>query len=311
MRAIREYAASLVEQTSTVATRLFLGVVPFVAPKFAKLARALCSIRCNDRFAVPATLGLRRLSYYPVSTKFLAVNLSIPANVQLSLNDYTQASSYFGGLPPLCVTLMEHATNRSLFFDIGANVGLVSIALAKVLPAAGIHAFEANAYVYHALKENLGKNCPAAQAHHTAVSDKCGVLVLNTIHNDSGSGSFDATRFVSKGKWHGQRIRPAKIKVPTITLCEFVRSSLKDQWDCADKILIKIDVEGHELHVMRGMGALFSGNRKSSLCVVESSNENISSVTEMFVAWGFEVHRPCWNADLSTFPHHTDLVFKR
>jgi FkbM family methyltransferase len=295
----------------TRVTRLFLGLAPFVTPKFAKMARALGSLRWNERFAVPATLGLRKLSDYPVSAKSLAVNLWIPAKVRLSLNDYTQASSYFGGLPPLCVTLMEHATERSLFFDVGANVGLISIAMANVLPASAIHAFEANPSIYHVLKDNFRENCPAAQAHNVAVSDKSGYLELNTIHNDSGSGSLDPARFVYATTWHRQRIRPLKIKVPTTTLSEFVFSSLSDQWDSADRILVKIDVEGHELHVLKGMNALLSDNRKSTLCVVESSNENIDAVSEIFAAWGFTPHRPCWNTELSTFPHHTDLVFKR
>jgi FkbM family methyltransferase len=295
----------------TRVARLFLGLAPFVAPKFAKMARTLCSLRWNERFAVPATLGLRKLSDYPVSAKSLAVNLWIPAKIRLSLNDYTQASSYFGGLPPLCVTLMEHATERSLFFDIGANVGLISIAMANVLPASAIHAFEANPFVYRVLKDNFRENCPAARAHNVAVSNKSGYLELNTIHNDSGSGSLDPARFVSSTTWHGQRISPEKIKVPTTTLSEFVLSSLNDQWDRADKILIKIDVEGHELQVLQGMEALFSDKHKSSLCVVECANENIGAVGDIFAAWGFSAHRPCWNGELATFPHHTDLVFRR
>lgn len=311
MRAIREHVASLVEHTSTVATRLFLGVVPFVAPNFAKLARALFSIRCNERFAVPATLGLRRLSYYPVSTKSLAVNFSMPAKVRLSLNDYTQASSYFSGLPPLCVTLMEHATNKSLFFDIGANIGLVSLALSKVLPPASIHAFEANPEVCRVLENNFRNNCPGARVHNIALSDRTGVLELNTIHNDSGSSSLDPERFATRTEWHGQPVTSTRMTVGSRTLSDLVMRQLRESWDAADKVLCKIDVEGHELQVLRGMQDLFRETEKSALCVVETCNEHAGQVNEIFAAWGFTAHRPCWNTALAMHPHHTDLVFKR
>lgn len=310
-RAIPAGFKAFAEQLAIKATRLVLRVSPFLAPNFACVARALFSAKCNDRIFLQAGLGLRNLKRYPIETQSLSTHFWIPAKVDLSLDDYTQASSYFGGLPPLCVTLMEHATNRSLFFDIGANIGLVSLALSKVLPPASIHAFEANPEVCRVLKSNLRNNCPGARVHNIALSDRTGVLELTTIHNDSGSSSLDPKRFATRTEWHGQSVAPTRMTVGSRTLSDLVMRQLRESWDAADKVLCKIDVEGHELQVLRGMQDLFRETEKSALCVVETCNEHAGQVNEIFASWGFTAHRPCWNTALAMHPHHTDLVFKR
>ena len=291
--------------------RVIFLILPCLTSHIAKIARGIFSIRVNDEVTLKAGLGLHQLQHHPVCTKALTINIHLPIAVDLSLADYTQSSTFFSGLPPLCVTLMEHASPRTLFFDIGANIGLVSAAMGQVVPHRAIHAFEANPSTFQSLLQNLKANCPEASAHCVALSDKEGFLTMSLIANDSGSSSVERDRFAGQRKWHDQSIQVKQLEVPAVTLSHWVEQNLRDEWSAADQILMKIDVEGHELQVLQGMQSLWTKSQQAALCVIESENRNSALVRSMFESWGFELHRPCWNAKLAEFPHHTDLVFRR
>jgi FkbM family methyltransferase len=268
-------------------------------------------MRFNEFFTMKAGLGLQQLQRYPTKSSSLELNICLPVITDLSLADYSQSSAYFKGLPPLCVTLMEHASEDALFLDIGANIGLVSAAMGKVLKPRAIHSFEPNPSTFLTLQKNLLMNCPGAFAHCIAISDCEALLQMSVIENDAGSCSVQKTRFEENRQVHGQRISPTTVQIPAIPLDKWVAKNIDYEWKVADLILLKIDVEGHELEVLSGMHSLLKNKCKKVLCVIESENSNIPFVKEIFESWGFQIHRPSWNPNLQEFPHHTDLVFRR
>lgn len=303
--------ASTIPRILASVLRSFLRLAPRSLPSVARAARAVFSDRANNNVTVPALTGQRQLEGYRVAAGSLSVTFAVPARLKLNLADYTQSAIYFTGLPPLCATLMEHAQPDSYFFDIGANVGLVSVAVGNVVEGGRIHAFEANPDTCALLRENLDTNCPGAFAHGIALSDRAGKLELAVAPNDSGSSSLQAERFAGTARWHGQEFVARRVEVETVTFSSWARAHLGERWADAASALFKIDTEGHELPVLAGMSEALADTRARLLFIVEAESANIAAVTEFFLARGFSAHRPCWNPQLQESPHHTDLVFKR
>lgn len=286
--------------------------LPSQAPNIAKFAQTVFSSYLNEKITLPSGLGLQSLQSKPIETRFLQITMLLPIRTQLTLSDYTQAASLYSGLPPICATLIEHVDSGSLFFDIGANIGLVSLALNQVLPASSIHAFEVNPETFLKLKSNFNANCPGANAHQIGISDQFSIMRLSVISNDSGSSTLDTSRFQKSKLWHGQKITPSFIDVETMTFDSWAAGAWSHEIQKASRLLFKIDVEGFEKKVLEGMRSFLLKNiNHHFLIVIESENNNIDFIRDFFNRLEFLEHKPCWNTKLEANPHHTDLVFKR
>ena len=135
------------------------------------------------------------------------------------------------------------------FIDVGAHYGFFSLLAAELVGASGkIWALEASPATFKILQENLQKT-PQALAFHQAVSDREGQLdfyefpTLYAEYNSLHPEQFSDTAWL--------KTNPAKVhQVPSIRLDNF----------CKEKTifpdLIKIDVEGAEAEVVRGMSKL-------------------------------------------------------
>jgi FkbM family methyltransferase len=115
--------------------------------------------------------------------------------------------------------------------DIGAHVGIVSIALAKLYPNAKIVAYEPFKPNFDRLVRNLAKNgVTSVTAHNAAVSDKAGTIVL---HGDPTKNSGGMSIY-GNGMSH-------------YIECVAFADILKDYSEIA---LLKIDCEGAEYDIL-------------------------------------------------------------
>ncbi len=133
--------------------------------------------------------------------------------------------------------------------DIGANVGIYSLAAALHVPAAHVFAFEPCRETYNRLLLNLGLNCVKnVSPSCLALSDFEGEARLSV--NVTGRDGLNTL---------GTPTHPECVVVGS----ETVRVGTLDNWLRARAIgrvhLLKIDVEGAELHVFRGAGSLLAG----------------------------------------------------
>ncbi len=137
-------------------------------------------------------------------------------------------------------------------FDVGANQGLHTGGMADAVGATGaVHAFEANPEVATVLRARL-QNSPNVWVHETAVTDTCGPT---TFHMDMRPGvGGAASSLLLFPDLH------AKGEVKTVT----VQATTLDDF-CARQAaipdLIKIDVEGFELNVIRGAARTIATHR--------------------------------------------------
>lgn len=130
--------------------------------------------------------------------------------------------------------LRKMLSKDSIIIDVGANVGHFSLSFADISKL--IYAFEPTPLSYEYLKQNFEKNKNfALHAVRKAVSSSAGVVEFLAI-----GGTNTTNRIVNNRS-------DKTIKVPTVTIDDFSSSKKLKSMD-----LIKIDVEGNELDVLKG-----------------------------------------------------------
>lgn len=130
-----------------------------------------------------------------------------------------------------------------VFVDVGAHLGEYTLLAANLLASSGhVHAFEPNPDVYKILLKNTQMNhCRNVSVHPEAVWEG-ETLVDFEIYPEP---SLSAVQVIDHG-------RPT-IKVPTVTLDRYFADPVTPS-----PSLIKVDVEGAELQVLKGATSLLS-----------------------------------------------------
>jgi len=136
------------------------------------------------------------------------------------------------------------------FFDIGANVGVFSVAAGKTMEAlqGAIYAFEPCPATFAVLEKNLQENeLAGVHAHGLAVSERSGEasLYVNAAMKDGLNSLEDPS--------HGDAEVVGRVAVRVTTLDEFIV-----EHDIPGVDVMKVDVEGAELLVFRGARGLLA-----------------------------------------------------
>ena len=125
-------------------------------------------------------------------------------------------------------------------YDLGANVGLYAVLLAKVVGEQGcVIAFEPDSESYQHLQENLKLN---------------GLTNVRTLRKALGEQTSMSMLYRGEGNADSSLVRPATGKDLGHELVEVVRG---DEFIQTENLppprLVKIDVEGYEYAVLRGL----------------------------------------------------------
>jgi FkbM family methyltransferase len=141
-------------------------------------------------------------------------------------------------------TLKSRLQSGDTVIDVGANIGYFSLVAARAVGEKGrVVAFEPVAEVRQALTENVRINGATVEIHDEALAETTGeVRFFRGPAQDSGLGS----------------LRPlAAGREVTVRQVPF-----DDIWDRRSRVaLVKIDVEGGELGVLRGMAETLARDR--------------------------------------------------
>lgn len=127
---------------------------------------------------------------------------------------------------------METGKEARAILDVGANIGVFSLAAAKRFPEAAIYAFEPNPDAYSRLVRNLDLN---GAGNATPVN--------HAVYSMSGTVGFSAEGSTSSGFIADG----GTLTVQTLTLDDFCPRN-----GISGVSLLKIDVEGAEVEVLRG-----------------------------------------------------------
>jgi len=192
-------------------------------------------------------------------------------NYILDLSDMVDWHIYFGFKEIARQELLGMMNKGDTIIDIGANVGDVSLHAAKIIGDKGsVHSFEPDPINFQRLSKNWKNN------HFSNI-------VLNNLGIGNEKGSFNLA-IVREGNQGMNRIVASDAsdinsnRIDVITLDSYVREN-----DLKKVDLIKIDVEGFEMNVLKGSKEVINAFRPSFFIELDDSNlrEQGSSAKEL------------------------------
>jgi FkbM family methyltransferase len=156
----------------------------------------------------------------------------------LNLNDNVQRTFYYTGWyeRPFLKFLRDELQSDDTYIDVGAHIGIDAAFVAKLAPAGTVVAFEPAPDTVAVLRDSVGR-LDNVEVVPVALGDGAGTLTLRT-----------------NPKWHPDdaATRSSVGAGPPVCQAQLLRF---DDWatDLTRMDVIKIDVEGAELDVLKGM----------------------------------------------------------
>ena len=145
--------------------------------------------------------------------------------------------------------LLSFRKPRMAFLDVGANLGVYSLRLAPYFRSGSINAFEPIARIRDLFTRSVLLNAygPVVSIHPYAVSDRDGEAILSIPRDHAGGATLGGP---------GRQTRDETVSLRKL-----------DDLFPADIVcdMVKLDVEGHELHALRGMKRIMA---RSPNCIV-------------------------------------------
>ncbi|MFY1634824.1 FkbM family methyltransferase [Solwaraspora sp. WMMB335] len=188
-----------------------------------------------------------------------------------------------------------------VMFDIGANIGLVSIAVAAANPDVRIIAAEPVPDTFECLLANLGQYVLGGVAVRTAVAATAGAQPLTYYPDAPGNSSLYADRqaddaltrtFMRNGGVDEESIdlligglhEGRTIEVPVTTV-----SGLFREYGVERVALLKVDVERAELDVLRGIEAADWPRIDAVVAEVHDEQGRLAEFCDLLAAAGLSV----------------------
>lgn len=195
-----------------------------------------------------------------------------------SLSEYRSATSFLKFEPEFLSCFIRAAAQSQVVYDVGGYLGLYSLTAACCNTEAKIFVFEPDASNCQAIERNVLLNeLDTVRVLPLAVGDKDGIL--NIVSRDQGNSC--CTNFIDN--------KPGTEAIS-------VRSTTLDAQVATNQIpppnLVKIDVEGYEAHVLRGMKTILEDHRPVVLLEVhrqflERYGESATAIDQFMLKRGY------------------------
>lgn len=171
-----------------------------------------------------------------------------------------------------CISFLRRHADGGTLLDIGANVGSVSLLLADVINHAVL--FEPNPEAARRARENLFLNNLRFEVEEVALSDACG-----EVEFEDAGGTFTENRLIV-----GFTTETPTRKATRTTLDQYLASHAPLSFPVT---LVKIDVEGHENAVLRGMKKFLTEQRPRLIMFEYLQRTNLEETLRVFSSVGF------------------------
>ena len=167
--------------------------------------------------------------------------------------------------------------------DVGVYRGVYSYEMAKYSKI--VHAFEPNPVIFNDIKLNLSKIIKNINFYNYALSDheKNSILKVPIRNKDFDRSNYEEYFQMGKATIHDEN------KMEDIETFE-VKSKKLDSFSFSNKIsFIKVDVEGHELAVIRGAENTIKKNKPILLVEIEErhSQKKVSETLDYINSLGY------------------------
>jgi FkbM family methyltransferase len=247
------------------------------------LDRYIADVLPGDFLKDTYTRGMRRLAEYGFFTKESIVRTRYGFQMYVGRLDAIRWNiHYFGHFEPQISKAWYNLLQAGdTVVDIGGNVGYHALLAGKCVGITGkVFTFEPSTRIYSELLENIKLNPDVRiEARKLAVSDKAGnVSFYFAGENAEGNSSIMADRGVSVSE--------------TVTAISFDEISEIVPLHSVD--LIKIDVEGAEVLVLRSLSQHLAQLNPKCVIFVEISASNVEkteSILAPFIEQGFHIRQ--------------------
>jgi len=196
-----------------------------------------------------------------------------------------QSLFYFSGKYEPNVTNLYCSLLRKgmVVADIGASTGYYTLLASKIVGSTGlVLSFEPEPHRFRELVDNILINkCNNVKPFKLAISDKEGELSFE-FADALGYGCVVRTRKSAE--------KSKKMQVKAVTLDSFLHSLSIKEID-----LVKIDVEGAELEVLKGMKEILSQRKVKIICEIHpkglsSLGYSIEDVENILRKYGYKIY---------------------
>lgn len=203
-----------------------------------------------------------RIVWWKINQLFL----QIPAVIEIEKGIYCYCPPFssYGGLVvysklpeyPEMSFMLKTLNDDDTFFDIGANMGMYTLLAASKIKSKTIYSFEPIPRVLNQLRMNLNLNNLLGQVK----------VIEKVVSDKNGYEKFLVQDISEYSHITYHKSRKGTI-LPSITLDSFCKKENVKNID-----LIKIDVEGAEYKVLKGMNQILKNHRVSKLIVELGGN---------------------------------------
>lgn len=207
--------------------------------------------------------------------------------MECDLRRFIQRHLYFLGSyePEQVAFWMQCARQAEVVFDVGANVGLYSLAAAAASSRAAIHAFEPTPEMVERFRTNIALNqFDQIIVNAVAVGHQSGEIYLH--YSGGTDGANEGMNYVS-----AETLETTDRVVPMITLDNYCE---QHQIDVID--LLKIDIEGNEYNALRGAERLLQRSAVHSIFMelnswaVERSGHALSDIVTLLSDYNYRFY---------------------
>ena len=163
--------------------------------------------------------------------------------------------------------------------DIGANVGDVAVAALNSYKDSRVICFEPVQKTHDVLKNRLAPFGDRVQMHKFALSNAAGVGEINITTFHGANSIAPQADFHKECNPHVQEV--GKERIELVRLDDYSAN-----FPCEHIDIMKIDVEGHELNVLKGVEKVIKKNK--CIIQVEAFKNNYQSVNNFLILAGYK-----------------------
>lgn len=224
--------------------------------KFSPLEKLVVSYTRNK----PYGKGLTKFApnHYSYTSPAIRKVIRNGVRFQLDISNMVDWNIYFGFYEEAREKLFSLHPNPDLILDIGANIGEIALRFARTFPDSTVHAFEPFPETFRALERNKARNVfPNIHLHLLGLGSKPGKVFFE----ERTIGNPGMNRVTSSQE-------KSAIEIEVVTLDSLFKD-LSEQTIS----LIKIDVEGYELEVLKGAAGILQ--KYHPILFIELDDDNL------------------------------------